>query len=258
MLIASALFALLLLIGAASPAQAGDRTAGPAASRASVPVALTVSGREATIEPIPGTNRFRLRMLGTEGELTWLSGPPVRRTGFMSLSGLIGQWPRVFAGRPVEAGLVVTRGGRTMTYVITVTRPRFANEVAAFTIEATVSSQRLIPADADAVALSVDGVSAIIPRDARDQLRLPHSLVRFAVPRRPQPKAGSVDPTSTSAPGAPLTATTIQQPGMAVPIEPLSGFHVIPAPPAASGIVGAVPSGDEVTDEPVFVLLSLD
>lgn len=145
----------------AQPSSPQSRTV-PAAT---VPILLAITGDEATVTPINGTDTFRLRIRGTNNDLTWFSDNPVRRTGHMHVSDLAGEWSRIFAKKAPTSALIMRSGGATSTFVVDLTKPSFANDVLAFTIEPIVAAHGAIPSKASDVDLMIDEAFAVLPKN---------------------------------------------------------------------------------------------
>lgn len=148
-------------VAIAQPSSPQSRTV-PAAT---VPILLAITGDAATVTPIDGTDTFRLRIRGTNNDLTWFTDNPVRRTGHMHVSDLAGEWSRIFAKKAPTSALIMRSGGNTSTFVVDLTKPSFANDVLAFTIEPIVAAQGAIPSNATDVDLMIDEAFAVLPKN---------------------------------------------------------------------------------------------
>lgn len=133
-----------------------------------VPVMLTLAGDEATIDPIPGTDRFRLRVQGTGNDLTWFTDDPTRRVGHLRADDLASEWSRVFGKNPPLTALTLRNDGQTFTYVVEATRMSYENGVLALSIEPITAALGALPSKADEVVAIIDDAYVTIPRDAKD------------------------------------------------------------------------------------------
>lgn len=156
----------------ASTSSGKDRTV-PAVT---VPILLTLTGDEATIDPIAGTDRFRLRMQGTGNDLTWFTDNPARRVGHMRADDLASEWSRVFGEDAPLAALTLRNDGQTFTYIVEATRMTYDNGVLAFSIEPITAALGALPSKADEVTVVIDDAYATVPRDPKD-----HPVVRREV-----------------------------------------------------------------------------
>ena len=141
-----------------------------------VPVLLTLAGDDATIDPIPGTDRYRLRLQGTGNDLTWFTDHPARRVGHMRADDLASEWSRVFGEKAPLTALTLRNDGQTFTYIVEATRMVYENGVLALSIEPVTAALGALPSKADEVMMVIDDAQATIPRDPED-----HPVVRREV-----------------------------------------------------------------------------
>lgn len=178
---AGVLVSLLAAALAATGLGAGVAHAGIDATRAkkvptvTVPVILSLTGDDATIDPIPGTDRFRLRVQGTDNELVWFTDHPARRMGHMKADDLAGEWSRVFGKNPPMTALMLRKDGQAFTYVVETTCMAYDNGVLALSIEPMTAAMGALPSKADEVTVIIDEGGARVPRDPAD-----HPLVPLA------------------------------------------------------------------------------
>lgn len=133
-----------------------------------VPVLLTIAGGEATIDPISGTDRFRLRILGTGNDVTWFTDHPARRVGHMRADDLASEWSRVFGAEAPLTALTLRQDGQTFTYVVEATRPSYQNGVLAISIEPMTAALGALPSAADEVTIFIDDAGATLPKNPAD------------------------------------------------------------------------------------------
>lgn len=165
----------------ASTSSAKERTV-PAVT---APVLLTLAGDEATIDPIPGTDRFRLRIQGTQNDLTWFTDDPVRRVGHMRADDLASEWSRVFGEKPPLTALTLRNDGQTFTYIVEATRMTYENGVLALSIEPVTAALGALPSKADEVMALIDDAYATLPRDPEDHPVVLRDVVSGSQDRRP-------------------------------------------------------------------------
>lgn len=121
-----------------------------------VPILLVATGEDAQIEPIAGTNTYRLRMMGTQDLITWFTDRPARKTGVMLAHELTAQWRRIGFGQvPPNSALVLRDGMSTHTVSVVATQPKYANGVLAFTIRPLEKTSAL-PVSAKSASLFID------------------------------------------------------------------------------------------------------
>lgn len=211
--------ALLLPTGAAF-AQT-SQSSGRVVPAATVPILLAIAGDDATVTPIEGTDQFRLRMRGTDNDLTWFTDKPVRRTGHMHVSDLVNEWSRIFRAQAPTSALIMRSEGVTTTFVVELTKPSFANDVLAFTIEPIVAAHGAIPSNATDVDVMIDDAKAVLPRNPAHHPRITHAdhlEAGKAWARQTSPRVAQFDATPTD--GAPPPSGT-----------PASATDPAPTPP---------------------------
>lgn len=224
---------LLLPTGAAFAETSQSATRVVPAS--TVPVLLTIAGGDSTVTPIDGTDQFRLRISGTNNDLTWFSDKPVRRTGHMHVSDLVNEWPRIFRTKSPSSALIMRSEGVTTTFVVDLTKPSFANGVLAFTIEPIIAAHGAIPSNATDVDLMIDDAKAVLPRNPAHHPRVTladHLAVGKALAKKTSPRVAQVDATSTDGASDPNTApnTDPAPSGTPAPTSPAPTSPSTPAP----------------------------
>ena len=231
--------ALLLPTGAAF-AQT-SQSSGRVVPAATVPILLAIAGDDATVTPIEGTDQLRLRMRGTDNDLTWFTDKPVRRTGHMHVSDLVNEWPRIFRAQAPTSALIMRSEGVTTTFVVELTKPSFANGVLAFTIEPIVAAHGAIPSNATDVDVMIDDAKAVLPRNPAHHPRITHAdhlEAGKAWARQISPRVAPFDATSTDGASDPNTATAPSEtPAPAPTTDPASTTPNTPAPTPPSAPV---------------------
>ncbi len=150
-----------------------------------VPVLLTLAGGDATIDPIPGTDRYRLRLQGTGNDLTWFTDHPARRVGHMRADDLASEWSRVFGEKPPLTALTLRNDGQTFTYIVEATRMSYENGVLALSIEPVTAALGALPSKADEVMAVIDDAKATIPRNPEDHPVVLREVVSGSEGRQP-------------------------------------------------------------------------
>lgn len=228
--------ALLLPTGAAFADT--SQSAGRVVPAATVPVLLAIAGDDATVTPIDGTDKFRLRIRGTDNDLTWFTDKPVRRTGHMHVSDLVNEWPRIFRAQAPTSALIMRSEGVTTTFVVDLTKPSFANGVLAFTIEPIVAAHGAIPSNATDVDLMIDDAKALLPRNPAHHPRITHAdhlEAGKALARQASPRVAQFDATLTDDASDPNTATAPSEtPAPTTDPAPTTPNTAAPTPPSAA------------------------
>lgn len=166
-----------VLMGAATANAEESLAKSPKVKMIKVPILMAINGSATTIDPIPGTSKFRMRITGTEDDVVWFTDRPARRAGHMSATALVNEWARVFKNDPPNSALDLMIDGQRHLFVVETTAPRYSNGVLAFTIEPTVSAGSAIPSRADEVELFIDDAMVAIPADPASQATVSSSTV---------------------------------------------------------------------------------
>lgn len=127
----------------------------------------------------------------------------------MHVSDLVNEWSRIFRAQAPTSALIMRSEGVTTTFVVELTKPSFANDVLAFTIEPIVAAHGAIPSNATDVDFMIDDAKAILPRNPAHHPRITHAdhlEAGKARARQISPRVAQFDATSTDVAPVPDTA----------------------------------------------------
>jgi len=152
---------LALFLGSsliAQPAHADEPTT-PDADQVSFLFGIT--GQQTSIEPIEGTDSYRVRISGTNNTVTWFSDRPVRESGTTTANLLMDLWNgSSFVSDPPNSALVMRDGPASGTVVVKASRPKFKNGIIAFTVT-PIESKSALPMQAESVSLFIDNFTPL-------------------------------------------------------------------------------------------------
>jgi len=197
-ILASLVLASLLGAVTAGPVSAATRAA---PSEQKVSLLYAVSGASATMTLLPGSgNRYAFTLKGADARTVWFTDRPVRLSGSLPTSELVGSWPGFgFVTDPPNVAITMhDPAGSTGTIVAVMRKPTFRAGVLRATMQVLTSEQagaltgnlavhgdghdpNGIPARLGSVSVFIDDVLCI-PRFTAG--RTPGSLI--ALPVRPQ------------------------------------------------------------------------
>jgi hypothetical protein len=162
------LLAIIVMVSVGAPA---SHAVSSTDKRVKVPILLAISADRTFIEPIAGSDNFRIRMTGTKDRITWFTDRPARRTGVMRGDELIASWARIGFGQvPPNAALTLRVDQQASTFIVEATKPRYANGVLAFTVRPLGVLKTTLPLVSHTADLFLDDVEVWIPSDPSTSL----------------------------------------------------------------------------------------